>query len=160
MNDPPVSRSSDSSNALSIDGWQVDASTLRISKDGKSEKLEPRSMGVLMYLASRPGETIPRGDDAGAYAYRIAESYFLLGKYEEAEIEFQEYRRRTGDNYYSCMMLAGVYAQLGRLEEARVHLDKFNEERAKKGRTPPHASSVRQMAVRAERSEALCRKPA
>ena len=93
-------------------------------------------MGVLMYLASRPGETIPRGDDAGAYAYRIAESYFLLGKYEEAEIECQEYRRRTGDNYYSCMMLAGVYAQLGRLKEARAHLDKFNKERAKKGTTP------------------------
>jgi TolB-like protein len=79
----------------------------------------------------------PRGDDTGSYAYRIAESYFLLGKYQEALIEFQESRKRSGDNYFSCMMLAGVYAQLGRFEEARVNLEKFNKERAKKGK-PPH----------------------
>jgi len=60
MNDRPISRSSDSIDAFSIEDWQVDASTLRVSKDGKSEKLEPRTMEVLMYLADRPGETISR----------------------------------------------------------------------------------------------------
>ena len=105
-----------------------------------------RALGRAANKAGRPAQGLeamkkarrvnPRGDDVGAYAYRIAESYFLLGMYEDAEVEFQEYRRRSGDTYFSCMMLAGVYAQLGRTEEARAHLDKFKKERAKKGKSP------------------------
>jgi tetratricopeptide (TPR) repeat protein len=78
----------------------------------------------------------PRGDDAGNYAYRIGESLFLLGRYEKAEAEFQKYRKRSGDEYWIYLMLAGVYGQLGRSEEAKAALDKFNEARAKKGKSP------------------------
>ena len=78
----------------------------------------------------------PRGDDAGAYAYRIGESLFLLGKYEEAEAEFLEAQKRSGDGYFTNMMLAGVFAQLGRDEEAKAALRTFSRARAKKGRSP------------------------
>ena len=78
----------------------------------------------------------PRGDDGGNYAYRIGESLFLLGRYEKAEAEFQKYRKRSGDEYWIYMMLAGVYGQLGRSQEAKAALDKFNEARARKGKSP------------------------
>ncbi len=60
MNEPPVSHGSRPIAVLSIAGWGVDASTLRITKDGKATKLEPRAMDVLTYLASRPGRTVSR----------------------------------------------------------------------------------------------------
>ncbi len=78
----------------------------------------------------------PRGDDAGAYAYRIGESLFLLGRYEEAEAEFLEMRKRSGDEYWPNLLLAGIYGQLGRNQEAKAALDKFNEVRAKIGNCP------------------------
>ena len=105
-----------------------------------------RALGRAANKAGRPAQGLdtmrmaqrinPRGDDTGAYTYRLAESYFLLEMFEEARVEFENYRKLSGDMYFSCMILAGVYAQLGKLEEARVHLDKFNKERAKKGKSP------------------------
>lgn len=45
---------------LLIDGWQVDAQTNRIARDGVEQKLEPRSMELLVYLAKRPGQVVSR----------------------------------------------------------------------------------------------------
>jgi adenylate cyclase len=55
---PP--ESSNSVDTLSIAGWRIHAATNRISKGGKTIKLEPRTMGVLVCLASRPGEVVTR----------------------------------------------------------------------------------------------------
>jgi len=60
MNGAPSSHPSNPIGAFWIDGWSVDASALCISNDGKTTKLEPRTMAVLVYLSSRLGETISR----------------------------------------------------------------------------------------------------
>ena len=77
-----------------------------------------------------------RFDPRGHYDYRTGESLFLLGRYEEAEAKFLAYQTRTGDKYWSNMLLAGIYAQLGRNQEAKGAFDKFKEARAKKGKSP------------------------
>jgi len=46
--------------SISIDGWQIDASSHRISRDGVENKLEPRSMELLIYLAERPDQVVTR----------------------------------------------------------------------------------------------------
>jgi TolB-like protein/DNA-binding winged helix-turn-helix (wHTH) protein/Tfp pilus assembly protein PilF/rhodanese-related sulfurtransferase len=48
--------------AFTIAGWSVDLSTLRIHKQDKSVKLEPKVMAVLEYLASRSGQVVSRQD--------------------------------------------------------------------------------------------------
>jgi adenylate cyclase len=45
---------------LYIGGWQIDASTYRIGRDGVEKKLEPRSMELLMYLADHPDQVVSR----------------------------------------------------------------------------------------------------
>jgi DNA-binding winged helix-turn-helix (wHTH) protein len=47
---------------LIIDGWQIDAKSHRIARDGVEQKLEPRSMEVLVYLASRAGQVVSRAE--------------------------------------------------------------------------------------------------
>lgn len=47
---------------LYIDGWQVDAKSNRIARDDVEEKLEPRSMELLVYLARRPDQVISRAE--------------------------------------------------------------------------------------------------
>jgi len=46
--------------AFRIGEWLVSPSLNRISNGGSPIQLEPRVMGVLVYLASKPGEVIPR----------------------------------------------------------------------------------------------------
>jgi TolB-like protein/DNA-binding winged helix-turn-helix (wHTH) protein len=48
--------------ALFIGGWQVDVESNRIARDGVEEKLEPRSMELLAYLARRPGQVVSRAE--------------------------------------------------------------------------------------------------
>ncbi len=43
-----------------IAGWRVDPATLRISQADKIEKLEPKVMAVLEYLATRQGKAVSR----------------------------------------------------------------------------------------------------
>lgn len=45
---------------LYIDGWQIDASSYRIERDGVLKKLEPRCMELLMYLVDRPDRVVTR----------------------------------------------------------------------------------------------------
>ncbi len=100
------------------------------------------ALGRAANKAGRPAQGLDaattgrRVDPRGHYTYRTGESLFLLGRYEEALAEFLEYQKRTGDEYWSNMILAGIYAQLGRNEEAKAALDKFSELRAKKGKSP------------------------
>ena len=46
--------------AFVIAGWSVDPPTLRIRKQEKEVKLEPKAMAVLVYLAERPGQVVSR----------------------------------------------------------------------------------------------------
>ena len=49
-------------NPFVIAGWHVDPSTLRISKADESQKLEPKAMAVLVYLAENAGSVVSRQD--------------------------------------------------------------------------------------------------
>ncbi|NIM28618.1 MAG: tetratricopeptide repeat protein [Gammaproteobacteria bacterium] len=46
--------------AFTVAGWHIDATTHRISRDGDSIKLEPRTIAVLVYLAGRAGQAVTR----------------------------------------------------------------------------------------------------
>ncbi len=43
-----------------VGDWYVDPASGRVSHDGKTVKLEPRVMDVLVYLADRPGQVVTR----------------------------------------------------------------------------------------------------
>ena len=45
-----------------IGDWRVTPDQDAISRDGRTERLEPLAMQVLVYLASRAGEVVPRSD--------------------------------------------------------------------------------------------------
>jgi adenylate cyclase len=45
---------------LIIDGWQIDVESHRIARDGAEQKLEPRSMELLVYLAQHAGQVVSR----------------------------------------------------------------------------------------------------
>ncbi|HXJ53570.1 MAG TPA: winged helix-turn-helix domain-containing protein [Burkholderiales bacterium] len=45
---------------LQVGDWTVDAALNQLSAAGKSVKLEPKAMAVLVYLAQRPGEVVSR----------------------------------------------------------------------------------------------------
>jgi TolB-like protein/DNA-binding winged helix-turn-helix (wHTH) protein len=51
--------------SLFIDGWRVDVESNRISRDGVEQKLEPRSMELLVYLSRRPGQVVSRAEIEG-----------------------------------------------------------------------------------------------
>ena len=50
----------DDDSIISIDGWQIDASSCRIARNGDEKKLEPRSMELLLYLIDHPGRVVTR----------------------------------------------------------------------------------------------------
>jgi TolB-like protein/tetratricopeptide (TPR) repeat protein len=52
--------------AFEIAGWTVDPSTHRMSLGPQTVRLEPKVMQVLVYLASRQGQTVTRDELAGA----------------------------------------------------------------------------------------------
>jgi TolB-like protein/DNA-binding winged helix-turn-helix (wHTH) protein/Tfp pilus assembly protein PilF len=49
-----------STERLQIGSWTVDSALNQLSAAGKSVKLEPKAMAVLLYLANRPGEVVSR----------------------------------------------------------------------------------------------------
>lgn len=71
-------QSSSSADTLSIAGWRIHAATNRISKGEKTIKLEPRTMGVLVYLASRAGEVVKREQLEAAVWPRMVVGYDAL----------------------------------------------------------------------------------
>ena len=111
-----------------------------------SEPTGYKALGRAANYAGRPAQGLdamtkvrrlnPRGDDAGTYAYLIGQSLFLLGRYEEAEDEYLKYVKRSGDDYWGSLMLAGIYGQLGRNQEAKAALDTFNKRGAELGKSP------------------------
>ena len=60
MSDRPPGHSIDDLGDFTVGGWHVDPSTHRISRDGRSVRLEPRTVAVLVYLARHPGQAVSR----------------------------------------------------------------------------------------------------
>jgi len=50
----------DENSIVSIDGWQIDASSCRLLRNGDVKKLEPRSMELLLYLLDHPDRVVTR----------------------------------------------------------------------------------------------------
>jgi len=48
--------------SLVIDGWQIEVDCNRIARHGVEQKLEPRSMELLLYLAHNPGQVVSRAE--------------------------------------------------------------------------------------------------
>lgn len=74
----PTIQSSTSADTLSIAGWRIHVATNRIRKGEKTIKLEPRTMGVLVCLASRPGEVVKREQLEAAVWPRMVVGYDAL----------------------------------------------------------------------------------
>lgn len=60
MGNHPDSNFLKSAGVISVGAWRVDASILRITKDGKTTKLEPLTMATLLYFARHAGQTVTR----------------------------------------------------------------------------------------------------
>lgn len=45
---------------LQVGGWTVEPALNQLSAEGKSVKIEPKAMAVLLYLADRPGQVVSR----------------------------------------------------------------------------------------------------
>jgi len=50
----------DDGHIILIDGWQIDASSSRIARNGEEKKLELRSMELLLYLVDHPDRVVTR----------------------------------------------------------------------------------------------------
>ena len=48
------------SSRLRVGDWTVEPALFQLSAGGKTVKLEPKAMSVLVYLAARPGEVVSR----------------------------------------------------------------------------------------------------
>ena len=123
-----------------------------IAQSNRSILLDPNSaigfkgLGRILNKSGRPAEGLevikkatrldPRGDDGGDDTYRIGESLFLLGRYDEAVKMFLTYVNRSGDEEWGSLLLAANYAQLGRTKEAQAAIARFDEIRAKRGLRP------------------------
>ena len=65
---------------LLVDGWQIDADSHRIARDGVEERLEPRSMELLVYLVHRSGQVISREEiEANVWHGRVVGYEALSG---------------------------------------------------------------------------------
>ena len=62
----------DESSIILIDGWQIDASSCRIARNGDEKKLEPRSMELLLYLVDHPDQVVTREEiEANVWQGRV-----------------------------------------------------------------------------------------
>ena len=104
-----------------------------LNRDGRSaETIE------IMNLALRLD---PRGDDQGWLSYRLGEALYLTGREAEAVEAFERSAERNQTDW-SYLFLAASYAQVGRLEEAREALEKFNVLRMQSGKIPLTVASI------------------
>jgi TolB-like protein/DNA-binding winged helix-turn-helix (wHTH) protein/rhodanese-related sulfurtransferase len=102
------------------------------------------ALARVLTKSNRPAEALeamemalrlnPRGNDNGVYLWRIGEAQYLMGRYEEAAASMAELAE-FGD-YWGNFLLGAALGQLGREEEARAAIEKFNARQLKKGRRP------------------------
>ncbi|MGB5473082.1 MAG: tetratricopeptide repeat protein [Gammaproteobacteria bacterium] len=75
-----------------VEGWQVDPASAEMTRDGKTIKLEPRVMDVLVYLASRPGQVVSRDElEANVWVGRVI-------SYDALTSTVQKLRRAFADD--------------------------------------------------------------
>ncbi|MEM7123727.1 MAG: BTAD domain-containing putative transcriptional regulator [Pseudomonadota bacterium] len=77
----------------------------------------------------------PWGDKKGWIAYRLAESLYLAGRFDEAAHMFAESAAKN-QNEWSYLMLAAALGQIGQVDEAGAALAKFDRIRAEAGEDP------------------------
>jgi len=71
--------------------WLVEPASGRISRAGKALKLEPRVMDVLVYLACRPGQVVPREElEAAVWAGRVVGYDALTGAMQKLRRAFAD----------------------------------------------------------------------
>lgn len=80
------------SSKFCIKGWKIDPSTDRMELDGKTIKLEPKVMSLLVYLAEKQGELVTRAD--------IEETVWsdVTVGYDTVTGAIQKLRKAFGDN--------------------------------------------------------------
>ena len=87
-------------------------------------------LAAVLNFAGRPDEAIGFAKKAmrldpnypGSYMYNLAESYYLLGRHDEAVAALQDTLRRAPDFSPARRRLAVIYAELGREKEARAEV--------------------------------------
>ena len=77
----------------------------------------------------------PWGDNKGWMSYRLGESLYLLGRYEEAIEQFMASVLKNGSEWCH-LFLAAAYGQLGQAESAGKALSEFNRIREEAGQDP------------------------
>ena len=81
----------DENSIILIDGWQIDASSYRIARNGNEKKLEPRSMELLLYLIEHPDRVVTREEiETNVWHGRVVGYDALsaaIAKIRKAEIE-------------------------------------------------------------------------
>jgi adenylate cyclase len=87
-------------------------------------------LGHILDHAGRPAEGIPFIEKAmrldphypSLYLFWLGHAFHSLERYEEAIVAYQRTISRSPDFFYVRHFLAAVYAQLGRMEEARAEV--------------------------------------
>jgi TolB-like protein/rhodanese-related sulfurtransferase len=78
----------------------------------------------------------PRGNANGQNLWRMGESYYLLGQYDKSVATMLKYIELSGDAKWGSFILGAAYGQLGREQEAKAAIEKFNESLIKSGKRP------------------------
>jgi TolB-like protein/class 3 adenylate cyclase/rhodanese-related sulfurtransferase len=91
------------------------------------------AMGTLLINLGRPAEALDyirkamRLDPQSDYLYRLGEAQFHLERYDEAAATLLRATRLNPDDGWNYFLLAAAYGQLGREQEARSAIARFNQ---------------------------------
>jgi tetratricopeptide (TPR) repeat protein len=91
------------------------------------------AMGTLLINLGRPAEALDyirkamRLDPQSDYLYRLGEAQFHLERYDEAAATLLRATRLNPDDGWNYFLLAAAYGQLGREQEARSAITRFNQ---------------------------------
>ena len=127
-----VSRSPTCSSAGSTCGARSTIRRLRQqSVAWRSTRMMPRVMSAWVIrwtMAGRPAEGLPLIEKAmrldphypPMYLFWLGHAFHSLERYDEAAAAYRRVISRSPDFYYAHLYLAAVYAQQGRMEEAKA----------------------------------------
>ena len=84
--------------------------------------------GMSLHYGGRPEEAIPVLQrairlnplgEAGSFM-NLGHAYRVMGRFEEAVLEYKKSLQRSPDNFFAHLSLAATYSMMGREEEARA----------------------------------------
>jgi len=91
------------------------------------------AMGTLLVNLGRAAEGLDfikkamRLDPQSDYLYRLGEAQFHLERYDEASVTLQRATKLNPDDEWNYFLLAATYGHLGREQEARSAITRFNK---------------------------------